>query len=225
MRLVDCYIDTLLFTRTLSKCIVQNNPSYNELHEAYLKLLSDAEILANDAGHTGETFTAGKVAIVAFIDEIILCSAWPNKSAWQKMPLQRKYFDTTNMGAEFYDHLNKLSKHGPDKEVREVFSLCLGLGFKGKYFSLDDRPKYEETKAFNLGVLLPDEAKGNIDKTILFPLAYGEAALQGKGSFIPRLNILPVVIGVPLGVFLVTATIYHFMIGSQLDAIISAVTF
>jgi len=225
MRLVDCYIDTLLFTRALSQRINQDNPSYDELHETYLKLLSDAEILANNAGHNSDTFNAGKIAVVAFIDETLLCSSWPNKSAWQKMPLQRKYFDTTNIGAEFYDHLNKLSKHGPDKEVREVFSLCLGLGFKGKYFSLDDRPKYEEIKAFNLGVLLPDEAKENIDKTILFPLAYGEAALKGKSSFIPRLNVLPVVIGVPLGVFLVTAAIYHFMMGSQLDAIISAVKF
>lgn len=225
MRLVDCYIDTLLFTRTLSKCIDQNNPSYDELHETYLRLLSDAEIVANNAGHNTDTFNAGKFAVVAFIDEVLLCSSWPNKSAWQKMPLQRKYFDTTNIGAEFYDHLNKLSKHGPDKEVREVFSLCLGLGFKGKYFNLDDRPKYEEIKAFNLGVLLPDEAKGNIDKTILFPLAWGEAALSGKSSFIPRLNILPAIIGIPLGVFLTTVVIYHFMIDSQPDAITSTVKF
>jgi len=225
MRLVDCYIDTILFTRALSARITLDNPSYDELHETYLKLFSDAEILANNAGYNTDTFNAGKFAVVAFIDESILCSSWPNKSAWQKMPLQRKYFDTTNIGAKFYDHLNKLSKHGPDKAVREVFSLCLGLGFKGKYFSLDDRPKYEEIKAFNLGVLLPDEARGNIDKTILFPLAWGEAALKGKGSFIPRLNILPAVIGIPLGVFFITVIIYHFMMSSQLDAIISAVKF
>ncbi|MBL1275609.1 MAG: DotU family type IV/VI secretion system protein [Ectothiorhodospiraceae bacterium] len=225
MRLVDCYIDTLLFTRALSERIAVENLSYEELHETYLKLLSDAEITATKKGHNADTFHAGKFAVVAFIDEIILCSAWPNKSAWQKMPLQRKFFDTTNIGAEFYDHLNQLSKHGPDKEVREVFSLCLGLGFKGKYFSLDDRPKYEEVKAFNLGVLLPDEAKGNIDKTILFPLAYGESAFNGKGSFIPRLNVLPAVIGVPLGVFVATVVVYHYMMGSQMDAIISAVKF
>jgi len=225
MRLVDCYIDTLLFTRALSTRIALDNPSYDELHETYLKLLGDAEILAAHSGHSSDTFNAGKFAIVAFIDEIVLCSAWPNKSAWQKMPLQRKFFDTTNIGAEFYDTLNKLSKHGPDKDVREVFSLCLGLGFKGKYFSLDDRPKYEEIKAFNLSVLLPDEAKGNIDKTILFPLAYGESAFNGKSSFIPRLNVLPAIIGVPLGVFLATVLIYHLMMGNQLDAIISAVKF
>lgn len=225
MRLVDCYIDTILFTRALSNRIALDNPSYDELHKTYLNLLSDAETLANSAGHNTDTFNAGKFAVVAFIDEVVLCSAWPNKPAWQKMPLQRKYYNTTNIGTEFYDHLNKLSKHGPDKSVREVFSLCLGLGFKGKYFSLDDRPKYEEIKAFNLGVLLPDEAKGNIDKTILFPLAYGEAALNGKGSFIPRMNVLPAVIGIPLSVFLATAVIYHFMMDSQLDAIISAVKF
>ncbi len=225
MRLVDCYIDTILFTRALSNRISQDNPSYEELLASFQQLLSDAEILSNKSSHTSDAFNAGKFAIIAFIDETILCSAWPNKAAWQKMPLQRKYFNTTNIGSEFYDHLNKLSKHGPDKEVREVFSLCLGLGFKGKYFSLDDRPKYEEVKAFNLGVLIPDEAKGNIDKTILFPLAYGEAALNSKASFIPRLNVLPAVIGVPLSVFVVTMLIYHYMMGNQLDAIISAVKF
>ncbi|RKY91231.1 MAG: hypothetical protein DRQ01_08025 [Ignavibacteriae bacterium] len=75
-----------------------------------------------------------KFAIVAFLDETIISSSWSQKDAWLSDPLQIKLFETFNAGEEFFNFLNELSqKTSANKEVLEVYYLCLSLGFKGKY--------------------------------------------------------------------------------------------
>jgi len=127
------------------------------------------------------------------------------------------YFNTTNAGAEFYDRLSVLNKFGPDKDIREVFALSMGLGFLGKYFRGEDRQRYEEIKAFNLSLLLPDETEQNIDSATLFPSAYRGHRDYEVSSFKPRLNIYPVLIGVPFIVIVVLSLFFHFDIASTLN--------
>ncbi|MCK5281017.1 MAG: type IVB secretion system protein IcmH/DotU [Cyclobacteriaceae bacterium] len=75
-----------------------------------------------------------KFALVAFLDETIISSSWSQKEAWLSDPLQIKLFETFNAGEEFFNFLNELSqKTSANKEVLEVYYLCLSLGFKGKY--------------------------------------------------------------------------------------------
>jgi type VI secretion system protein ImpK len=43
-------------------------------------------------------------------------------------------FDTFNAGEEFFSHLNELRQRSSlNKDVLEIYYLCLALGFKGKY--------------------------------------------------------------------------------------------
>ena len=168
---------------------------------------------------SSEIYIDAKFPVVAFIDELLLCSDWIFKNEWKVNPLQRVYFNTTNAGAEYYQRLSELNKFGPDKDVREVYALTLGLGFRGKYFRGEDRKQYEEIKAFNLSLLLPDDAKQDIETATLFPFAYRGHSTENRSGFIPRLNIYPVLIGVPL-VCIVALTLYfHFDIASTLNNI------
>ncbi len=67
--------------------------------------------------------------------------------------LQRKYFDTLNAGEEFFDKLEaqiEKVKNG-DKDmaslgILSVFSQCLELGFRGKFFLPEDQPALEALK-------------------------------------------------------------------------------
>lgn len=198
MRLVDCFVDAFVYLREFSRSVETEAPDYENVREAVTKLFVDSRAIALDNGYPEEVYDAAKYAVVAYADEVISCSCWAHRSRWQKDSLQRMYFDATNLGAGFYDKLNDLHKFGPDREVREVFSLCLGFGFHGKYFSSSDRQKYEEVKAFHLELLLPDEAQRNIDTAILFPSAYGDTANKVKGDYHPRFNVIPYVIAAPI---------------------------
>lgn len=216
MRIVDCFTDVILHAR---KFVRQqgDKAGVEELRSELRGLLEASRQSAIDHGIPTDMHEAAMFAVVAYIDELLLCSDWKMRGEWQHQPLQRIYFDTTSAGAEFYDRLNELNKFGPDRDVREVFALCLGLGFRGKYFRGEDRKAYEDAKAFNLSLLLPDEAQRNIDSATLFPFAYKGHSDAEKAGFKPRLSVYPILIGVPVVVVLVMALVYSYCMSGMLQ--------
>lgn len=86
------------------------------------------------AGTDNEKIRLSKFALVAFLDETIISSAWAHKDHWLSDPLQIKLFDTFNAGEEFFNHMAELRlRSSQNKDVLEIYYLCLSLGFKGKY--------------------------------------------------------------------------------------------
>lgn len=223
MQLVDSFISIILYVRNFSRNAAGEVPAYADVRADLKRLFDESQVQAISHGYSEQDYKTAKTAVVAYVDEIILCSSWKDRDEWKKEPLQRTYFDTTNLGDEFYEILNRLNKFGPDREIREVYSLCLGLGFKGKYFDLAERHKYEEVKSFNLGVLLNDEAKKNIDSTILFPEAYGEDGRRVIGNYRPRMNIIPYVIATPVVLVSLVLLYASSSISGLLDSIATMV--
>lgn len=75
-----------------------------------------------------------KFALAAFLDETIISSSWNQKHEWLAEPLQMKLFNTFNAGEEFFSNINLIrEKISTNKDVLEVYYLCLTLGFKGKF--------------------------------------------------------------------------------------------
>jgi type VI secretion system protein ImpK len=72
-----------------------------------------------------------RFALVAWADETVLRSDWSGRDEWLRELLQLQLFRTNRAGDEFYDHLARLR---PDQNhAREVYFLCLVLGFEGRY--------------------------------------------------------------------------------------------
>lgn len=218
MHIVDCFTDVILYARKLSRGDIHVK-SADEARVNLKTLFDKAKELSSENDFSEIMYADATFPVVAFVDELFLCSGWEFKHDWGLEPLQRFYFNTTNAGAEFYDRLSVLNKFGPDRDVREVYALCMGLGFLGKYFRGEDRQRYEEIKVFNLSLLLPDEAQQNIDSATLFPFAYRGHRNDANAGFTPRLNIYPILIGVPLGVIAVLSLYFHFDIAATLNHI------
>jgi type VI secretion system protein ImpK len=218
MRIVDCFTDVILFTRKFVRHEVEAT-QLEEVRQNLIALFEKSRDLATQHDMDHGYFEQAKYPVVALVDEMLQCSDWEQKSEWQKNSLQRHFFETTSAGAEFYERLSALNKFGPDRDIREVYALCLGLGFRGRYFRGEDRQKYEEIKAFNLSLLLPDEAQRNIDSATLFPFAYRGHEDSDAHSFKARLNIYPVIIGIPLVVVITLVIVYQLNISSLLDEV------
>ncbi len=224
MRIVDSFTDALLFTRKFCRGEIDPMPA-EQVRAELQRRFEVSERLCEEMGIAEPIYAAAKFPVVALIDEMLQTSSWEDKANWAKNPLQRIYFDTTNAGAEFYERMNVLKKFGPDRDVREVYALCLGLGFRGQYFRGEDRKRYEQVKAFNLSLFLPDEARRNIDAATLFPFAYKASDARNDNPFKSRLNIYPVIIGVPVAVLIVMLGIYHLNIAWLLDEIQALVNY
>lgn len=218
MRIVDCFTDVILYARKLSRGDIQVE-SADEARSSLIALLEKSKALSDEHGLSAEMHDQAKFPVVAFVDELFLCSDWAYKNDWKLETLQRICFNTTSAGSEFYDRLSELNKFGPDRDIREIYALCMGLGFRGKYFRGEDRQRYEEVKAFNLSLLLPEEFEKDIDSATLFPFAY-RGHSQGKGAgYQPRLNIYPVLIGLPLTIIIALSLYFGLDITSSLNDI------
>ncbi len=223
MRLVDFYIDVLLKTRQLVPMLTaESEQDVAEVKNSLTQLLDQSRENVVAKGLTESQALSALFPIVSYIDEMILTSKWCNKSKWQQTSLQRHYFETTNAGREFFERLNKLNRQGEDRSVREVFLLCLGLGYKGQYFMPDDRPKLEEIRVFNLDLLLPEDANKTLEKTQLFDQAYQESIREGRQAT-SRTNLIPFFTATPVVVILGVFVFYAIQINDWLAQIMGLV--
>ncbi len=100
-----------------------------------------------------------------------MSSSWNEKGRWQGEQLQRLYYKTADAGEIFFERLNTLGPH--QRDVREVYYLCLAMGFTGRYCHEGDEYLVEQLKTANLK-LLTGSSVGlpSLDRRELFPEAY-----------------------------------------------------
>lgn len=75
-----------------------------------------------------------KYALVAFIDELVLSSAWAGREQWMGAPLQLQFFGEHLAGENFFQRLQNLRQNPQANiDILEIYFLCLQLGFEGIY--------------------------------------------------------------------------------------------
>lgn len=179
-----------------------------------IEMFDKFENNARRIGIDNEKVRMVKFALVAFLDETIISSEWTEKNEWLAEPLQIKLFDTFNAGEEFFTNMSTLRQRtSANKDVLEIYYLCLSLGFKGKYQL--QSPENLRRIIDDLNLELHPEAFRSID--LLSP--------NGK----PRQSIVQTVkSGLPLWVYPVSAVviliifylIMSFSISGKLDDVL-----
>jgi type VI secretion system protein ImpK len=64
-----------------------------------------------------------------------LRTPWTGHDDWAREPLQLQLYRTNKAGDEFYEHLERLRPEMAS--ARQVYFLCLTLGFEGQYSGHD----------------------------------------------------------------------------------------
>lgn len=219
MPLVDYFTPLLAIVREFQKAPKDD--------AATLMSCLDTEIArarrqAIDDGRRTDDFEAALFPVAAWADETLLSLNWPGARDWTKNLLQRRYFNLSTAGIEFFNRLDQLERDA--NELREVYFLCLCLGFQGRY-SYDRNPKaLNEIKQQLLSTLAPDPA---IFPTadLLVPEGYQSATTEpghhpGKGR---KWRFSPINVSgfmIPLAVIIVLYTIYHLIINYMVNSII-----
>lgn len=130
--LADLSAECLMLILQLRATSDYGDPSI--LKNKVIDMFDSLEQNARSAGIDNEKIRHAKFALVAFLDETIISSDWQRKDEWLTEPLQIKLFDTFNAGEEFFTNLHNLRQRAStNKDVLEVYYLCLTLGFKGMY--------------------------------------------------------------------------------------------
>ena len=129
--LTIAFADVFTSIFELEKSSATKQPELDEVKSRLLCLLEGSADYILKASVDPRDYDDARFAVCAWVDEVILRMPWAYRDLWQRNLLQNKYYGTVNAGSEFYDRLNILSQD--NIRVREVYFICLSLGFKGKY--------------------------------------------------------------------------------------------
>ncbi|GAB6097183.1 type VI secretion system protein TssL [Desulfatiferula olefinivorans] len=218
MRLSDCFADLIAYASYGVRTPERLPASAADLAQRFGTLIDRCEDRRIDGGFSREDFDPARLAVVVWIDETIMTSAYPDKAAWPRHLLQRTYCKTTDGGFVFYSTLDNLT--ADQDPVREVFLLCLALGYCGRYGHREqDRLTRDTLRLRHLRRLTgsSDGLTGDDLGERLFPEAYGAGEMPDGPAKPSRRRRLPL-IGlalIPVGVFVFLFALYRFILDNE----------
>lgn len=150
-----------------------------------------------------------RFAMIAWLDEVMLKATYAENQEfyqqWQHAPLQAELYNTANAGVEFFEHLEQLRPS--QKEVGEIYHLCLCLGFRGRYYDEEQDYKLLEMRrerAQHLPITFPDLFEIEKKKEHVTPQPYEVQPPPAKVHLRPPSLFWPGVILSTLAVLLMT---------------------
>lgn len=213
MHLTDCFIELITYIVYFQKTVTGKQPPYEQVKADVVRLLTQSETCLKAGHFSQEDYDQARFMICAWVDEVILSSPWNHKDQWQREQLQRIYYNTTDAGEEVFERLNGLGLH--QRDVREVYYICLALGFMGRYCKKGDEYLLEQLRASNLKILTGSSVGvPALERTELFPEGRPSEFVE-KGPKRRRFRFTaPVIIGLagPVVLFALLLIIYHFIL-------------
>ena len=152
--LTIAFADLFSYILEFERYCATKQPGIDEVKRRLLTMLEGSAVYILTESVDPRDYDDARFAVCAWIDEVILHMPWIHRDLWQRNLLQNKYYGTVNAGSEFYDRLNILSHQ--NVIVREVYFLCLALGFKGKYSLADDAVLLDKIKDSTLAALVDE---------------------------------------------------------------------
>ncbi len=214
MRLSDCFTDIITYTILLQKNNGLKQISFDQASSDMDRLNRDSEFLFEKSGVARQDFDLARFAVFAWVDETIMGGSWEGKNQWQGEQLQLKYFQTSDAGELFFRKLNTIGSH--QNHVREIYYICLALGFTGQYCNQGDDILLDQLKISNLKLLTGSSMDlPAMDQLKLFPESYvidhdsSSSATGKKFSIFTLMAFL-----LPVGLYGVMFLIYRFVLNN-----------
>ncbi|MDX9788453.1 MAG: DotU family type IV/VI secretion system protein [Desulfobacterales bacterium] len=224
MRLTDCFMELIAYVAYFLKTAASKQPAYQAVKAEIDRLISNSQLICEKGKFAQEDYNLARFAVFAWIDEAILSSEWKEKNRWQAEQLQRVYYQTTDAGELFYDRLNTVGLQ--QRDVREVYYLCLAMGFTGRHCHAGDEFLLDQLKSSNLKILTGNAA-GLLasEKGELFPEGYA----AGTGTPIERTSgfrfslFTLFSLCFPVGLYFLLFLIYRFVLSNIGDNLFATV--
>lgn len=225
MHLTDSFMELVAYVVYFIKTAGTRQPHYEQVKADILRLVTQSENVVKRGLFSQEDYDLARFVVCAWVDEAILNSSWNQRTQWQREPLQRIYYHTLDAGEEVFEKLNTLGLH--QREVREVYYLCLALGFMGRYHHKGDEYLLEQLKTSNLKLLLGSSVGiPSIERTELFPEACPIEAVD-LGPQKQKFRLSPFTIAClagPVILFGLLYIIYRFALSGIAENLLKAVS-
>ncbi len=110
------------------------NANVDALRRQVTQEIREFERRAASFGEDQAAIRAGRYALCATVDDLVLNTPWGANSAWAQHSMVGTFHNETYGGERFFKLLQKLEKDpGRNLHVLELMYLCTSLGFEGQY--------------------------------------------------------------------------------------------
>lgn len=217
MRLIDCFMPLIAYVVEFRNALPRCEADYPQVKGEIRRLLAQSEAMSQGAWCNRDEFDRSRFIVCAWVDETLLASQWPDRQLWQHEQLQRLYYQTTDAGVEAFERLDAL---GQQQQVREVYCLCLALGFRGRYIGEQGEFLLEQLRTANLKLLWEaPEAVPALNGLTLFPASLADqpatAVRVKEPSFLPT-PWAAALVAAPVVLFAVMYLVYRYVLNGLL---------
>jgi len=121
-----------------------------------------------------EAYKDAQYVMVALADEIFVHMPWEGQKAWGLNLLEARLFRSHAAGQNFFEKLEQLlrEQNPRKKDLAAVYLMALSLGFKGKYYEVDDRGKLARYRRQLFIFIYGREPDLDDETRYVFPEAY-----------------------------------------------------
>ena len=212
--LPDLFTDLIAYVIFFNASCEQKPPALIELRDKIVSLLNTQEERAKSIGVTQENFHEARFAVLSWVDEMILNSNWTHRTQWQHLMLA--YNGTLNAGEEFFRHLELLPSQA--NNVREIYYLCISLGFEGRYAFGEERHALKDIKQRLYKQLCANTGDIRQKYARLFPEAYQKPSITPEAA--PKSNTIWYIVAVTVPFILFV--IFWFLLWQKSNELIAS---
>jgi type VI secretion system protein ImpK len=171
--LIDLCTPVLAYSSVLPRDAGGMHPTYSQFRQEVLAGLQKIETEAPESGIDREDAQDAIYALALFLDEDVATSEWTGKLQWANEPLYAVKLQDPEGGINFFRKLDEMGDRR--RAVKEVFLVCLAMGFRGKYAELEPTQQAAKLGEIRQRVLrsIHTTPLDNVEE--LFPEAYEPA--------------------------------------------------
>jgi len=156
------------------------------------------------AGKPTDNYLEAQYVMAAFADDIFIHLEWEGRQAWMSNLMEATLFQSHIAGEKFFQRLDRLLRdHDPAKKgLAAVYLSALSLGFRGKYYGLNDHGKLRRYRRelfdfiFRQPVDLLNESK------VAFPDSYLQNVRKEKRKKLTNPRVWLTVLGLVIFAYL-----------------------
>ncbi|MDH5326816.1 MAG: type IVB secretion system protein IcmH/DotU [Gammaproteobacteria bacterium] len=120
---------------------LKSSPHHNDVGGLHRQVAQEIQSFENNARNRSvspEAVLAARYALCAAIDEAVLNTPWGSTSLWSSQSMLSSFHQETGGGEKFFQILDRI-KTDPRRNIDllELYSICLALGFEGRYRIMD----------------------------------------------------------------------------------------
>jgi len=162
---------------------VRNTTTHSDvegLRSFAVQLIKKFESTASSEGYAQETILTARYVLCVFVDESVLGTPWGSESLWGAESLLSTFHNETWGGEKFFVLLDRLMQQAASqRDLLELFYICLALGFRGKY------------GVAQMGLSQLSDIQGNLYRAIVNQRPDFERELSPRWSGVPdKRNLL-----------------------------------